>query len=74
MAFWLRFFSEVLLGLAGVDGKTVVSRIEAKGELNSSSSSSLVLDFLSTEDPLLLSSDFVPTSPMNAATEATEGG
>lgn len=46
-----------------------------KGESNSSSSSSLVCDFLSTEDPLLLSSgDLIPVSPIIPATEANGGG
>lgn len=57
-----------------MEGEIATSRIEAKGEHNSSSSSSLVLDFLSTEDLLLVSSGFVPTLPMNAATEAADGG
>lgn len=48
-------------------------KIEAKGEFNSSSSSSLVYDFLST-DPLLLSCDWLPDSPVRSATEAAKGG
>lgn len=49
-------------------------KIEAKGEFNSSSSSSLVYDFRTTEDPLLLSWDWPPTSPIILAIEAVEGG
>lgn len=49
-------------------------KIEAKGEFSSSSSSSLVYDFLTTEDPLLLSCDWPPPSPIIFATKAVEGG
>ena len=41
---------------AGED-RTPSSTIEAKGEFNSSSSSSLVYDFLTIEEPLFLSLD-----------------
>lgn len=52
----------------------MLSTIADKGESNSSSSSSLVYDFLRTEDSLLLSLDWLPISPIIPATEAAAGG
>lgn len=49
-------------------------KIKARGDLISSSSSSLVLDFLSIEEPHRLSWDLFPTSPIMSATEMGEGG
>lgn len=47
--------------------------IEVMGESSSSSSSSLMYDFLSSDDPLLCRL-WLPTSPMMLANEAAEGG
>lgn len=47
--------------------------IEVMGESNSSSSSSLMYDFRSSDDSLL-SRLWPPTSPMMLANEAVEGG
>lgn len=46
--------------------------IEVRGESTSSSSSSLVYDFLRTDDALR-DKDWVPDSPINLATEAAVG-
>lgn len=75
MAFcWLFPFDTQLSFVATGEDREESMNIEAKGEFNSSSSSSLVYDFLSTEDPLLLSCDWPPTSPIILATEVVEGG
>lgn len=50
------------------------SDIRDKGEFNSSSSSSLVYAFLTTEDLLFLSLDSLPTSPIMLAMEDAVGG
>lgn len=47
--------------------------IEVRGESTSSSSSSLVYDFLRTDDALR-AKDWVPDSPINLVTEAAVGG
>lgn len=49
-------------------------RIEVKGESNSSSSSSLVWHFLSTDDLLLLRWEWLPRSPIMVETKVAEGG
>lgn len=51
-----------------------LSRIEAIGEFSSSSSSSLVYDFLSTDEPLLLRWPGLLVSPIISTIEAGEGG
>jgi hypothetical protein len=71
----LPFSFDIQLGLVGTAEEREPSiNMEAKGEFNSSSSSSLVYDFLSTEDPLLLRLGWLPPSPIIFATEAAKGG
>lgn len=75
MAFGLLLLFDTQLGfVAPAEDREESMKMEANGEFNSSSSSSLVYDFLSTEDPLLLSCDCPPTSPIMLATDAVEGG
>lgn len=65
---------DVRLGFVGVACTCEVPMIEVKGESNSSSSSSLVYDFLMTEEPLCLSRDLLPLSPTIFASKLPEGG
>lgn len=74
-AFRLPLSFDIQLGFVGTeDARDPSMRINDKGEFNSSSSSSLVYDFLSTEDPLLFRCAWPPISPIVLAMEAVEGG
>lgn len=75
-AFWLLISLEIQQDFVGAREEWGPSlRTMANGELSSSSSSSLVYDFLSTEDPLRFRCAWPPpTSPITLATEVVEGG